>query len=164
MDNLYKKYPPLLGLHVPSDWLVVKNNMYDVAPEILNLPHTEDDLFLIKDTFFENDIFISKTSLPVSTKKKAISIVSIFARLQENLNDEICIYCIYDIALSFILGDNEFIFTNENGATNRFDAAKIASEYMVIFTQYIMPKLILGEKITQNQFESYIRMYYKERN
>ncbi|MBG3130682.1 hypothetical protein I4674_12905 [Proteus mirabilis] len=164
MDNLYKKYPPLLGLHVPSDWLVVKNNMYDVAPEILNLPHTEDDLFLIKDTFFENDIFISKTSLPVSTKKRAISIVSIFARLQENLNDENCIYCIYDIALSFILDDNEFIFTNENGATNRFDAAKIASEYMVIFTQYIMPKLILGEKITQNQFESYIRMYYKERN
>lgn len=164
MDNLYKKYPPLLGLHVPSDWLVVKNNMYDVAPEILNLPHTEDDLFLIKDTFFENDIFISKTSLPVSTKKRAISIVSIFARLQENLNDENCIYCIYDIALSFILGDNEFIFTNENGATNRFDAAKIASEYMVIFTQYIMPKLILGEKITQNKFESYIRMYYKERN
>lgn len=71
MDNLYKKYSPLLGLYVPSDWLVVKNNMYDVAPEILNLPHTEDELFLIKDTFFENDIFISRSNLPISTKKKS---------------------------------------------------------------------------------------------
>lgn len=164
MDNLYKKYAPLLGLHVPSDWLVVKNNMYDVAPEILNLPHTEDELFLIKDTFFENDIFISKSNLPVSTKKRIISIVSIFARLQENLNDKNHFYCIYDIELSFVLGDDEFSFTNENGATNRFDAAKIASEYMIIFTQYIMPKLISGEKFTQNQFESYIRTVYEERN
>lgn len=97
-------------------------------------------------------------------KKRAISIGSIFARLQENFNDKNHIYCIYDIELSLILDDKEFSFTNENGATNRFDAAKIASEYMIIFTQYIMPNLILGKKLTQNLFESYIRKAYEERN
>ncbi|PHM52859.1 hypothetical protein [Xenorhabdus sp. KK7.4] len=164
MINVFKKYKPLKYLHIPANWLVIKNNMYDISPEILKCINSDEEEFLIKDTFFQNDIFISRINYPLSTSSEMIGIVSIHARLlnHEDYHDKYS--CFYDVELSIFTGKRKNIYTKENSVTNRFDAAHMASEYMVIFSQYIAPDFEFGKLDKNSNFDELIDLVYKKRN
>ncbi|MCU6238925.1 hypothetical protein KWH75_17820 [Morganella morganii] len=159
MINLYKEYKPLKEMYIPAGWFVMKNNMYDVTPEILKTL-SPDDAFLLKDTFFKNDIFIARLELPLSTKDKVTSIISIYSRYNEKNKNN---HFIYDVELSIVSKKHEINITKENVSNNLTSAAHFASEYMVIFSQYIASDFNLIGDNNLKDIENYMDNIYNER-
>lgn len=157
MINLYKEYKPLKEMYIPAGWFVMKNNMYDVAPEVLK-KLSPDDAFLLKDTFFKNDIFIARLELPLSTKDKVTSIISIYSRYNEKNN-----HFIYDVELSIVSKKQEINITKENVANNLTSVAHFTSEYMVIYSQYIASDFNLIGDNNLKDVENYMDNIYNER-
>ncbi|MBS9429651.1 hypothetical protein EAE93_16930 [Photorhabdus akhurstii] len=158
MINIFQKYNPLECFHIPAGWFTMKNNMYDVSPSVLADISNEEEHFLVEDAFFRNDIFISRANYPLSTTKEIIAVVSIHGRLFNSEDYSGNYSCFYDIDLSIFLGkkDNEGIYTGEQVANNRFDAAKIASRYMFIFSNHIAPAFEIGKLNKNSDFEEFI--------
>lgn len=159
MINFYKEYKPLKAMYIPAGWFVMKNNMYDISPELLK-KLSSGDAFLLKDTFFKNDIFIARLESPLYTKNKVTSILSIYARLKNESDD---VYCIYDIELSIFFKGNEYTLTKENVSEDLNSAADFASEYMIIFSQYIAPDFNLTGNAKFKDIEHYIDNIFNER-
>ncbi|HDF2326518.1 TPA: hypothetical protein PC537_000030 [Morganella morganii] len=159
MINLYKEYKPLKEMYIPAGWFVMKNNMYDIAPEVLK-KLSPDDAFLLKDTFFKNDIFIARLELPLSTKDKVTSIISIYSRYNEKNKNN---HFIYDVELSIVSKKQEINITKENVANNLTSVAHFASEYMVIYSQYIASDFNLIGDNNLKDVENYMDNIYNER-
>lgn len=156
--NVFNEYPPLAEFYVPSSWFVQKNNMFDVDPsEFKNIDST-DELFLVKDHFFGEDLFISRSEYPLSTSENIIAVVSIGCRLfDEDALDEIPV-CFYDVDFYFKKSGKgrPVLYRNESIVTNRYDAIKKASFYMKIFSHYIAPALSNNEVNLTSNFENFI--------
>ncbi len=156
--NVFNEYPPLAGFYVPSSWFVQKNNMFDVDPSDFKNIKSTDELFLVKDHFFGEDLFISRAEYPLSTSENISAVVSIGCRLfdQESL-DEIPVCC-YDVDIYFKKSGKRqpVLYRHESIVTNRFDAIKKASFYMRIFSHYIAPALSNREVNVTSNFEEFI--------
>jgi len=156
--NVFNEYPPLAGFYVPSSWFVQKNNMFDVDPSEFKNIESTDELFLVKDHFFGEDLFISRAEYPLSTSENIIAVVSIGCRLfDEDALDEIPV-CFYDVDFYFKESGKgrPVLYRNESIVTNRYDAIKKASSYMKIFSHYIGPALSNNEVNLISNFEGFI--------
>ncbi|MBD2816718.1 hypothetical protein ID850_18760 [Xenorhabdus sp. Flor] len=143
----------------------MKNNMYDVPPSVLNDISCEEERFLVEDAFFRNDIFIARTDYPLSTNNEIRGVVSIHGRLFNSSDYEGNYSCFYDVELSIFLGKkkNEEVYYEGKVENNRFDAARIASRYMFIFSNNISPALEAGKLNKNSDFESFISKAYSDR-
>ncbi len=156
--NVFNEYPPLAGFYVPSSWFVQKNNMFDVDPSDFKNIESTDELFLVKDHFFGEDLFISRAEYPLSTSENIIAVVSIGCRIfDEDALDEIPV-CFYDVDFYFKKSGKgqPVLYRNESIVTNRYDAIKKASFYMKIFSHYIAPALSNNEVNLTSNFEEFI--------
>ncbi|MFT2794976.1 hypothetical protein [Serratia sp. N21D137] len=156
--NVFNEYPPLAGFYVPSSWFVQKNNMFDVDPSDFKNIESTDELFLVKDHFFGEDLFISRAEYPLSTSENIIAVVSIGCRIfDEDALDEIPV-CFYDVDFYFKKSGKgqPVLYRNESIVTNRFDAIKKASFYMKIFSHYIAPALSNKEVNLTSNLEEFI--------
>lgn len=138
--------------------LCKKNNMFDVDPSEFKNIESTDELFLVKDHFFGEDLFISRAEYPLSTSENIIAVVSIGCRLfDEDALDEIPV-CFYDVDFYFKESGKgrPVLYRNESIVTNRYDAIKKASSYMKIFSHYIGPALSNNEVNLTSNFEEFI--------
>ncbi|MEQ1965370.1 hypothetical protein ABLB69_20010 [Xenorhabdus khoisanae] len=160
MINIFQKYKPLECFHIPAGWLTMKNNMYDVPPSALDDISCEEERFLVEDAFFRNDLFIARTDYPLSTTNEIRGVVSIHGRLFNSSDYDGNYSCFYDVEISIFIGKkkHENIYYEEKVASNRFDAAKITSKYMFVFSNYIYPAFKVGKLNKNSDFGEFISM------
>lgn len=156
--NVFNKYPPLTGFYIPSSWFVLKNSMFDIDPSEFKDIVSEDELFLVKDHFFGQDLFISRAEYPLSTKENILAVVSIGCRLfdTECLNEISA--CFYDIDFYFKRDSNgqSILYETASIVTNRFDAVTKASLYMKVFSHYVTPAISNGDVNVNSDFKKFL--------
>lgn len=156
--NIFNKYPPLTGFYIPSYWFVLKNSMFDVDPSAFKTITSEDELVLIKDHFFGEDLFISRTEYHLSSRDNIVAVVSVGCRLFDDRDLSEIPTCFYDV--DFYLNKSgkgqQTLYQVASIVTNRFDAIKKASLYMKVFFHYVTPAISNGELNVKSNFQEYV--------
>lgn len=155
--NFFKKYKPLSLFSFPSGWFSLKNHMYDIDPAVLHLV-TDHELSRLEDIFFGEDVFIARCEMPLTNGKNIMAVLSIGCRLMNDDLRELPPHCFYDVEVTLysIKGKSKnSFFEKKTILSNRYDAAKKASEYMILFSNYIYPDLQDGILDLNGDLEAY---------
>ncbi|MCG8708042.1 hypothetical protein JHU04_001243 [Brenneria sp. 4F2] len=141
--NFFKKYKPLALFSFPSGWVSLKNNMYDIDPAIFD-SGSSHELSCLEDLFFGEDVFMARCEMPLTNAVNIMAVLSIGCRLMKDDLSGLPSHCFYDVEVTLYSikskRKNSF-FEKKEILSNRYDAAKKTSEYMMLFSNYIYPDL-----------------------
>ncbi|AJC68373.1 hypothetical protein W909_06510 [Dickeya zeae EC1] len=144
--NSFKDYKPLDLFFFPSGWFSLKNNMYDIDPSVIDFVEGEKKGEL-EDLFFGEDVFIARSEMPLSGNRLFLAVLSIGCRLFSSEADDLPSYCFYDVELNVYFGSKDkkkSIFERRVAFSNRYDAARKASGFMIAFSNHLYPDIISG--------------------
>ncbi|MFT0868725.1 hypothetical protein [Pseudomonas sp. CAM1A] len=140
---------PLMTLQVPGGWNLVKNNIIDADPGVLEDIENPLEQMLARENFFAADVFYALCEHSVDERRQIKSVIDVWCRPSEENESLIG----YELTLSLYKNKSKIsFFSKEYLASDRYAVVQVLSQWMCSFSLEFVYALDSGSLVDPNQY------------